>query len=83
MYHFLLAVLNLFIFLTCIAYCLHFVDVVIVNNVIKAGVELVEEVHDLVGSAGTRQLSEAHNVTVAGTNTVLVSSSFTFQKTCM
>lgn len=52
--------------LTSIAYCLHFVDVVIVDNVIKGGVELVEEVHDLVGSAGTRQLSEADNIAVTG-----------------
>lgn len=52
--------------LTSIAYCLHFVDVVIVNNVIEGGVELVEEVHNLVGSAGARQLSKADNITVTG-----------------
>lgn len=48
--------------LTSIAYCLHFVDVVVVNDVIKRGVELVEEVHNLVRSAGARELSEAHDI---------------------
>lgn len=48
--------------LTSIAYRLHFVDVVVVNDVIKRGVELVEEVHNLVRSAGARELSEAHDV---------------------
>ena len=52
--------------LTSIAYRLHFVHVIIVDNVIEGGVELVEEVHDLVGSAGTRQLSEADNIAVTG-----------------
>lgn len=50
--------------LTSIAYCLDFVDIIIVNDVIKCGVELVEEVHDLVRCAGTRQLSKADDITV-------------------
>lgn len=50
--------------LTSIADCLHFVDVIVVNDVIKCGVELVEEVYNLVRSTGTRDLSEANNVTV-------------------
>lgn len=50
--------------LTSITYCLHFVDVIVVNDVIECGVELVEEVYNLVRSTGTRQLSEANNVTV-------------------
>lgn len=48
--------------LTSVAYRLHFVDVVVVNDVVKRGVELVEEVHNLVRSAGARELSEAHDV---------------------
>lgn len=48
--------------LTSIAYCLHLVDVVVVNDVVKSGVELVEEVYDLVRGAGARQLSEANDV---------------------
>lgn len=50
--------------LTSVANGLHFINVVIVNYVVKGGVELVEEVHDLMGRAGPRQLGEAHNVTV-------------------
>lgn len=50
--------------LTSIAYCLHFVDVVVVNDVIKCGVELVEEVDNLVRSAGPGELGEANDVTV-------------------
>lgn len=50
--------------LTSISYCLHFVDVIVVNDVIKCGVELVEEVYNLVRSTGTRELSEANDVTV-------------------
>lgn len=49
--------------LTSIAYCLHFVDVIVVNDVIKRGVELVEEVYNLVRSAGTGELGEANDVT--------------------
>lgn len=50
--------------LTGIANCLHFVDIIVINDVIKCGVELVEEIYNLVRSTGTRQLSEANNVTV-------------------
>ena len=50
--------------LTSIPNCLHFVHVVFVNYVIKGCVELVEKVHHLVGSTGTRQLCETHYVTV-------------------
>lgn len=50
---------------TSIADCLNFVDVIIVNDVIECGVELVEEVHDLVGGAGTRQLCKANDITAA------------------
>lgn len=49
--------------LTGVTNRLHFVDVIIVNDVIECGVELVEEVHHLVRGAGTRQLSEAHDIT--------------------
>lgn len=49
--------------LTGIPDSLHFVDVVIVDDVIEGGVELIEEVDHLMGSAGTRELSEAYNVT--------------------
>lgn len=52
--------------LTSITNCLNFVDIIVVNDVIECGVELVEEVHHLVRGAGTRQLREAHDVTVAG-----------------
>lgn len=57
--------------LTSITYRLHFVHIIIVNYVIKCGVELVEEVHDLVGSAGTRQLSKAHNITDRGEDIII------------
>lgn len=50
--------------LTSIAYCLHFVDVIVINDVVKCGVELVEEIYNLVRSTGTRQLSEANDVAV-------------------
>lgn len=49
---------------TGIAYSLHFVHVIIVNDVIKGGIKLVQELHNLMWSAGTRQLSKANNVTV-------------------
>lgn len=58
-------IIEIILILTCIAYCLHFVDIIVVNNVIKCGVELVEEVDHLVGSAGTRQQSKANDITVA------------------
>lgn len=38
--------------LTSISNSFHFVHVIAVNDVIKSGVELVEEVHYLVGGAG-------------------------------
>ena len=43
---------------------LHFVHVVVVDDVVEGGVELVEEVHHLVGRAGAGQLGEAYDVTV-------------------
>lgn len=51
--------------LTGIADGLHLVDVVVVDDVIKGGVELVEEVHHLVGSAAAGQVCEAHDVAVS------------------
>lgn len=52
--------------LTSVTDGLNFVHVIVVNDVIECGVELVEEVHHLVRGAGTRQLREAHDVAVAG-----------------
>lgn len=52
--------------LTSVTNGLNFVDIIVVNNVIECGVELVEEVHHLVRGTGTRELREAHNVTVTG-----------------
>lgn len=52
--------------LTSVTDGLHFVDVIVVNDVIECGVELVEEVHHLVRGAGTRELREAHDVAVTG-----------------
>lgn len=52
--------------LTSVTNGLNFVDIIVVNNVIKCGVELVEEVDHLVRGASTRQLREAYNVTVRG-----------------
>lgn len=63
-YNFVLVQNQFLSLLTSVTYCLHFVDVIVVNNVIEGGVELVKEVHDLVGSAGTRQLGKADNITV-------------------
>ena len=40
----------------------HLVDVVVVDDVVKCGVELVEEVYDLVRSAAAGELREAHDV---------------------
>lgn len=52
--------------LTSVTDGLYLVDIIVVNNVVECGVELVEEVHHLMRGAGTRQLREAYNVTVTG-----------------
>lgn len=49
--------------LTGVSDGLHLVDVMVVDDVIEGGVELVEEIHHLVGSAAAGQLRETHNVT--------------------
>lgn len=49
--------------LTSISYGFHLVHIIVVNDVVKRGVEFVEEVHYLMGGAGAWQLGEAHNVT--------------------
>ncbi len=49
--------------LTSISYSFHFVHIVVVDDVIKRGVKLVEEIHNLVRGAGAGQLGEAHYVT--------------------
>lgn len=48
--------------LTSISNSFHLVDIIVVNDVIKCGVQIVEEVHDLVGSAATGQLGKANNI---------------------
>lgn len=49
--------------LTRISNGFHFVNIIVVDDVIESGVEFVEEIHDLVGRAGAGELSEAHYVT--------------------
>lgn len=49
--------------LTSISYSFHFVHIIVVDDVIKCGVKLVEEIHNLVRSAGARELGEAHDIT--------------------
>lgn len=49
--------------LTSISDSFHFVHVIVVNDVIKSGVKLIEEIHYLVGGAGARQLSKTHYIT--------------------
>lgn len=49
--------------LTGISYSFHLIDVIIVYDVIKSCVELVEEVHHLVRCAGAGELGKANNVT--------------------
>lgn len=61
--------------LTSITNGLNFVHVIVVNNVIKRGVELVEEVHHLVRGAGARQLREAHDVTVTSNMQLITAGS--------
>ena len=43
---------------------LDFVDIKVVDDGIKAGVEVIEEVHHLEGSAVPGNLGEANNVTI-------------------
>lgn len=50
--------------LTGVADGLHLVHVIVVNDVVKGCVELVEEVHHLVRRAAAGQLSEANDVAV-------------------
>lgn len=49
-------------FLTGISDGFDLVDVIVVNDVVKCRVELVEEVNHLVWSAAAGQLGEAHDV---------------------
>lgn len=64
-----------YVILTSVTDGLYFVDIIVVNNVIECGVELVEEVHHLVRGAGTRQLREAYNVTVTGKIRIIITCS--------
>ena len=50
--------------LTSIADRLDFVDVILVNNLIKASVKVVEQINDLHWCALAAYFSEAHNIAV-------------------
>lgn len=48
---------------TSIADGFHFIDIIVVDDLVEGGVEFVEEIHHLVRSAGAGQLRESHDIT--------------------
>lgn len=50
---------------------LHFIDIIIVDDFIKSCVEFIQEVDNLVWSAGAGQVCESHYITEQHTHTVL------------
>lgn len=49
--------------LTGVPDCFHFIDVIVVDDVIKGSVEFIEEVDDLIRGAGAGQLCKTHDIT--------------------